>query len=171
MPESRFIIEAKALQGGKTIAVGFWETDDDSSPFVMARLHSDGSLDRSFNGSGFLTTRLGSCDDHAAAVAVQADGKIVVVGTSYDGAGSQITVLRYHPDGTLDEDFGAGGVVRVKLSPGYDQGHGLLLQEDGSLVVVAEFGFPGHPWGLLRLSGDGRLDENFGHPLPVALAS
>jgi len=172
MAESPFVIESTAVRAGKTVAVGFWETGDDSSPFMVARFNADGSPDSSFNATGVVTTKVGSCDDQAAGVVIQADGKIVVVGTSYFwGQGSQVTVLRYHADGTLDQDFGDGGIVGVKLGSGYDQGLGLVLQDDGSLVVVVESGSPGHQWGMLRLEEDGRLDESFDTPSLVALAS
>jgi hypothetical protein len=42
------------------------------------------------------------------ASAVQPDGKIVVVGRSPSSASE---MARFHPDGTIDTSFGAGGFV------------------------------------------------------------
>ena len=166
MAPSDFEIEAKTLQeDGKVVAVGFFVTDDDSSPFVVVRLHPDGSLDPSFHGCGIVTTKVGSCDDHAASVEVQADGKILVVGTSYHfGRTSAVTVLRYDFDGNLDRSFGDQGVVQVKLSGGYDQGHSLVIQDDGTILVVAEADSGCPQWGFLRLRADGERIVSFGAP-------
>ncbi len=161
-------IEAKALQSdGKIVAVGFFVTEDDSSPFVVARFHPDGKLDSSFHGTGIVTTKVGSCDDHAAGVGVQSDGKILVVGTSYNlGQASEITVLRYDSYGNLDPEFGDLGIVQMNLSSGYDQGHALVLQDDGTVVVVTEAGAP-RQWGILSLGFDGRRVESLVAPVPT----
>lgn len=44
-------------------------------------------------------------------VAIQDDGKIVAGGQ----AGSKAVVVRFNPDGSLDEDFGDGGRVLIDL--------------------------------------------------------
>jgi len=161
MITSRFEVEATALQSdGKLVAAGFFVTDDDSSPFVVARFNPDGSLDASFNTDGMVATRVGTCDDQASGIAIQPDGKILVVGTSYNvGEGSGITVLRYLGDGHQDSTFGDLGIVRLGLSSGYDQGQVLSLAEDGTIVVVGESGLFPHQRIALILDGHGKIAE------------
>ena len=76
---------AMALQGdGKIVMAGGSTTD-----FVLARFNADGSLDAGFGSGGQVTTDLigGSADEEVAgSVAIQPDGKIIVVGyTSISG--------------------------------------------------------------------------------------
>ena len=63
-----------------------------------------------------VTTDINRSTDIAQAVAVQADGKLVVVGQTYkhnDFSGEDFVVTRYNTDGTLDNSFGSGGRVRT----------------------------------------------------------
>jgi len=73
-----------------------------------------GDLDLAFNGTGkqVVPFDLGGADsDTGAAVAVQADGKIVLVGTVTQATANDtdFAVTRLNPDGSLDTAFGAGG--------------------------------------------------------------
>ena len=61
-------------------------------------------------------TDLNHSTDVANAVAIQADGKLVVVGTSYkhnDYTEEDFVVTRYNTNGTLDNTFGTRGRVRT----------------------------------------------------------
>ena len=72
----------------------------------------DGDLDPTFGTDGKVLTDFDHSTDIANAVAVQTDGKLVVVGTTYqdnDFSSEDFAVARYNPDGTLDKTFGAGG--------------------------------------------------------------
>ena len=89
-----------------------------------------GDLDVSFSGDGKQTTDFGG-SDLAAAVAVQADGKIVVAGTS-DG---NFALARYGVDGALDPSFSGDGLVTTDLG-GTDDGQGVAIQTDGKIVVA-----------------------------------
>ena len=60
----------------------------------MARYNTDGSLDSSFDSDGKVTTAIGS-GDFAFSVAIQSDGKIVVVGSSNNGSDDDFAILRY----------------------------------------------------------------------------
>jgi uncharacterized delta-60 repeat protein/CSLREA domain-containing protein len=75
---------------GKTIVVGTSQGD-----FLVQRYNIDGSLDTSFGNAGSATVDFGSSDDEATGVAVQPDGKIVVVGfTNQPGTGYDFAVAR-----------------------------------------------------------------------------
>src|SRR5919201_1880476 len=70
-----------------------------------------GSLDPCFSNGGMVTTTIGSTAA-ANAIAVQPDGKIVVVGKGGpDAAKPDFAVARYMPDGTPDESFGTKGIA------------------------------------------------------------
>ena len=59
----------------------------------MVRYNANGSLDMTFNGTGKVTTPIGSGDDYCRSVALQSNGKIVVTGysrTSINNDGSYV---------------------------------------------------------------------------------
>src|SRR5215216_4425983 len=69
-----------------------------------------GDLDPTFGSGGTVMTDINRSTDLAQAVAVQADGKLVVVGQTYknnDFSNEDFAVARYNTDGTLDTTFGA----------------------------------------------------------------
>src|SRR5881275_1309374 len=75
-----------------------------------------GDLDPTFGVGGMLMTDINRSTDIANAVAIQSDGKLVVVGQTYkhnDYSGEDFVVARYNTDGTLDNAFGSGGRVRT----------------------------------------------------------
>src|SRR4051812_27547114 len=111
-----------------------------------------GDLDVSFSGDGRQTTDFGG-SDLAAAVAVQADGKIVVAGSS-DG---NFALARYGVDGALDPSFSGDGLVTTDLG-GTDDGQGVAIQADGRIVVA---GASGGDFALARYTTGGGLDPSF----------
>ena len=72
----------------------------------------DGLPDASFGIEGRVITPIRAGYDSGYGVAIQADGKIVVAGESQKGNSDSdydVALVRYHPDGTLDQGFGNGG--------------------------------------------------------------
>ena len=113
-------VYALAVQpDGKLIAAGSASRSQQSglgtgSEFALARYNADGSLDMSFSGDGKVTRDIAGGQDYAYGVAVQADGKIVAVGSANLNAASfytRFTVVRYNPDGSPSTVFGSGGLV------------------------------------------------------------
>lgn len=126
-------------------------------------LAAPGDLDLLFGINGKVITATGFSDE-ANAVALQADGKIVVAGyTTAFGAGG--LVARYNIDGSLDTSFGNGGIV---IPAGH--GHGthfkaVVVQPDGKIIAAGHFpepgGCPGWRARIVRLNPDGSLDPTF----------
>jgi uncharacterized delta-60 repeat protein len=82
------------------------------SAFQVSRLTTSGQPDTSFNGTGTVTTQIGSSstESSAAVVAVQLNGRIVVGGNGTTNTGSRdFQVARYTSGGTLDTSFNASG--------------------------------------------------------------
>lgn len=122
--------------------------------FALARYNTDGTLDASFDGDGFVTTDLGGSDDEAFDVAIQADGSIVVAGRS----GGKFALARYTSSGALDTAFDTDGMVMTSFS-GSDGAHALLIQPDGKIVAA---GSDGTDFTMARYHADGSLDAGFG---------
>jgi len=148
-PDVESLAEAVVVQpDGKIVAAGAAGFD-----FGLARLHPDGSLDASFGVGGLVITDFGDTEI-AHAMVLQPDGKLVVAGETFSGT-TGLALARYQADGTLDPDFGVGGLVRMpELSA-----RALVLQPDGMLVVG---GFGAHGFTLVRYDAAGVLDPTFG---------
>ncbi len=83
-----------ALQNdGKIIAVGFG-SNGSNNDFAVSRVNTDGTLDVTFGMSGKVLTMVGSSVDNGVAIAVQPDGKAVVVGRTV-AATADFGVVRY----------------------------------------------------------------------------
>lgn len=107
-----------------------------SGDFAVARFEADGrSLDPAFGTGGLVTTPIGAGTDHARAVAVQADGRIVVAGQASSATVSDFGIARYEADGDLDAGFGSGGLVTVDFFGSTDGAEAVLIQPDGRIVV------------------------------------
>jgi uncharacterized delta-60 repeat protein len=147
---------------GKSVMVG--EVFSGRGPIIgVARVLADGSLDPDFGNDGTVVTAISSQGDHAAAVAIQPDGKIVVGGyTSGVNSNLHIMVLRYLENGDLDPTFGNNGVVVTPIGSGHSRANDLLLQPDGKILVVGEGFFVGSDFALVRYLPSGQLDPDFG---------
>ncbi len=66
--------------------------------FALVRHNADGSLDTNFHADGKVTTPIGSGHDYGSALAIQADGKIIVNGSTVSNDTSDFALVRYIPD-------------------------------------------------------------------------
>lgn len=105
---------------------------------MLVRIHADGSLDTGFGTLGIVRSDPGPHDDLPRAVAVQADGKIVVAAQLSNPlpAPPSFGLLRFAADGTPDATFGTAGVLRVPFFGSLDSANDLLLQPDGRIVAA-----------------------------------
>jgi uncharacterized delta-60 repeat protein len=123
-----------------------------------------GTVDTSFGG-GVVVTPVGVSEDYANAVAVQADGKVLVAGSTATSQGTQFSVVRHLRDGGLDASFGQGGKVVLPMGPrGNDVVAAIAVQPDGRIVLAgsSDQGASGMDFALLRLLPDGQPDPSFG---------
>ena len=119
-----------------------------------------GSLDPTFGMDGKVTTPFSSTDS-GYAVAIQADGKIVVAGTASTGESGDFCVVRYKPDGSLDETFNGVGKVITNISES-DIANAIAIQPDGKIVVAGySQSQPGYDFSLVRYNPNGSLDTTF----------
>jgi len=150
----------KIVVAGDTINVGL-----NDYIFALARYNSNGSLDTAFNLTGKLTAAFGSngtASDHAASVAVQPDGKIVVAGNSADGNTNDILVSRFNANGSPDASFGSGGSVKNGFGASNDVASSMALQSDGKIVVVGHSDYFGdNDFAVMRFNKNGSLDTSF----------
>jgi uncharacterized delta-60 repeat protein len=156
--ESAFAV---ALQSdGKIVVLGGLGP---SNGFALARYNPDGSLDPSFSGDGKQTIGFGGFD-RATGVAIQADGKIIVVGSGgFDSSGySNFALARFNPNGELDTTFSGDGKQTTDFFGRADFANGVVVQGDGKIVAVGVTGGPDITnFALARYDADGSLDTSF----------
>ena len=124
-----------AIQADGKIVVAGRSFTGSNYDFAIVRYNSDGSLDNSFSGDGKQTTAIGSGRDQGSSVAIQADGKIVVAGYSYNGTNFDFALVRYNSDGSLDISFNGDGKQTTPIGSD-DICSSVAIQADGKIVLV-----------------------------------
>lgn len=125
---------------GAILVLGTTAQDVDltSTDWALVRMLPDGSPDLSFGTNGLVTLNPGTVD-LAFRMALQSDGKIVVVGNAPTGpTTAPLTMARLEANGALDTGFGTGGYVQTPITiDAYTIGHALAVAVagDGSLLV------------------------------------
>ena len=136
------------------------------------RLLSAGGLDPAFGGVRSVAFNIySSTDADATAVAVQTNGKIVVVGTVKSGttpSAGDFGVARLNSDGTPDTTFGSGGQETLSFSNFGGTlafASAVAIQPDGKLLIAGQV-YVGtndaDEVGVVRLNSNGTLDTTFG---------
>jgi uncharacterized delta-60 repeat protein len=122
-------------------------------------------LDYSFANAGRINFSFGnSSTDEAHAIAVQPDGKIVVVGRTDVNGNSDFAIARLTPSGALDTTFDGDGLLTIDFgAQTIDEAFGVLIQPDGKIVVVGETRASGAAgnFAIVRLTSLGLPDETF----------
>ncbi len=125
-----------------------------------------GTLDSSFAGAGLATSHPGEPAGlvMANSMAVESNGQIVQVGQAIDPVthGTDIAVVRYNANGTLDTTFGSGGVALTPVTSGAGAptASDVLIDPQGRILVV---GGDGSNFELIRYTSTGQLDSTFGN--------
>ena len=144
----------------------------------LVRYNPDGSLDTTFDGDGKVITNLPEGqNDFPAAIALQADGKIVVVGSIRNFTGEFFRFwgffIRYNSDGSLDTSFDGDGVKFID-NLGNSTFTDVAIQPDGKIVGAGRGVIAAGTFGatVVRLYNDGTFDPSLsndgvaGTPMP-----
>ena len=89
-------------------------------------------LDPTFSGDGKATSQMSEFGSWGNDAALQADGKIVVV-----GGGFHVDLVRFNTDGTLDSTFDSDGKVITVDPDRPSEGKAIAIQSDGRILVAA----------------------------------
>ena len=131
----------------------------------VTRYLANGSLDSTFGSNGTVTTSLPS----VVGVAVQADGKIVVVGST-----GNLAVARYNSNGSVDSAFGSSGMTVTSFGVAGSGFNQVAIQLDGKIVAMGNGGtrlaqsgygrnFYDNNMVLVRYDSNGMIDGRFAH--------
>jgi uncharacterized delta-60 repeat protein len=138
------------LQPNGAVVLAGPETYNGTQAYMAARVLANGTLDPSFGQGGIVTTPIGLTATPDA-VALQADGKIVITGDATTSTGV-VATERLNPDGSLDATFGSGGIASFNGA-----GVNAVAIDGSGRIVLAGVGA-----AAVRLDGDGSIDTTFG---------
>jgi uncharacterized delta-60 repeat protein len=166
-------LTSRNLQGGKTLATRNFnnlgkrndlssETNSSKSENFDESLASPGELDPTFGPVGFVITSLAGID-RAFAIARQADGKIILAGTrNASDSSSNIGLVRYNPNGSLDTTFDGDGIVTTQIGTTGTEASAVAVQPDGKIVVAGIASNSGTGfYTIVRYNPNGSLDTSF----------
>jgi uncharacterized delta-60 repeat protein len=117
--------------GGKIVAAGNHGYD-----FAVAQYTSSGAPDTTFDTDGKRSIPFGRFG--ANGVAVQRDGRIVLVGESRVNRApylADFALARFMPSGQMDRSFSGDGMLTQGVSAG-DSGRAVAIQPDGKIVAA-----------------------------------
>lgn len=137
----------KIMDNGKILAGGQFDGYNSNLQSYLTRINSDGTTDTTFQHDHIFVG-----DDEVSAIAVQADGKILV-GAAGGGGGFQDIdelIVRFNEDGSQDLTFNALGWENLGISYAVK---GIAPQPDGKILVAGN--------GVLRLNANGSIDPTF----------
>ncbi|HEV7298867.1 MAG TPA: carbohydrate-binding protein [Tepidisphaeraceae bacterium] len=146
---------------GKIVVGGFTtSTFDVGTDFAIVRLNANGTLDTSFSDDGKRTWHVGTINDHVADIALQADGKVLLVGS----VTPSVTIRQTDPDygtvvgrltvsGATDTTFAGGtGYYRTTAADGLP-GRAIGILPTGKIVVGSGSG--GSGFNVFALNSNG----------------
>ncbi len=156
---------------GKLLVAGTCFTANNFD-MCLARYLENGSLDLRFgaasentSGSGMVSYPIGSGNDVGRSIALQPDGKIVVVGDCQNAIAptlSNFCILRLLEHGTLDVPFGNNGTV-FPTPANNAVAYAVAVQPDGKILLGGHCGASGDSSAcVVRYNPDGSFDRTFG---------
>lgn len=171
-------IEGIAVQtDGSIVAAGTRTTSSGQADMTVTRYTSAGQVDTSFGTNGvYITDFAGQgLSDSALAMALQPDGKIVVVGQSGNAlpqtGQSRFAMMRLNTNGTLDTSFATNGKY-ISTAARYETLDAVSILPDGRIIATGTSGDPAAPtangnsfnadFAALRFTSTGALDPLFG---------
>lgn len=153
---------ALAVSGGRILVAAGVDTGGNFGlQWTVFGLTGTGALDAGFSGDGETSLPVATVGsfDSLRDIAVQADGKIVLGGSS----GAEFASARLTKAGVLDPTYGGDGVARALVENG-GAGYRLLLQPDRKVVVAgyaSPVGRSDTDMAAVRWTAAGALDPSF----------
>ena len=161
VPAQSVLSDVTILSDGRILAAGTVTRLDApfDDYFALVRYNPNGSRDLSFGGGDGIVIRSVGDDGAANAMAVQADGKIILAGYGGGLLSSDFVLFALNADGIVDTTFDGNGRVTTGFGSGNEQAHSVTLQPDGKILVAGE---SGGVFALARYNAaDGSLDTTF----------
>jgi uncharacterized delta-60 repeat protein len=144
--------------------------------FCALRYNADGALDTAWNGTGTVITPFAGVGAFDSAIALQPDGKLIVVGYCTISSETDFCALRYNADGSLDTSWAVAsplgpGKVKTSISAtGEDLASAVTVQPDGKVLVAGTCSSGSNfAFCALRYHGDGTIDTSWATLSPLGV--
>jgi len=133
--------------------------------FSSLTIAQPGTLDSGFGKNGVVITNFQEGRSRALSVALQEDGKIITAGGvgNYGNNRIDFALVRYLPNGKLDNSFGINGKVITDLGHSrtlVEEFVSVVIQQDGKIVAG---GNSDSGYVLIRYKKNGIIDSSFGY--------
>ena len=156
-----YAFDAAVTPNGGLVIVG--RTSKGHDKMFVLRLRADGTRQLRFGDHGVELINFGKPLQSANAVALTANGKIVIGGYTSSGVGARSALARLSRLGTLDKGFGRDGMVSFDIGSGAEQINDVRVLADGSIVAVGDAEQGQNPrFSILKVGSHGKFDTSFG---------
>ncbi|MBP7477046.1 MAG: T9SS type A sorting domain-containing protein [Chitinophagales bacterium] len=152
----------KVMSDGKFFVGGNISTNP---RFTLAKYNSNGTLDLSFNTTGYIETDLSSISSEnleANSMVIQTDNKIVVCGTEISGSTQKGIYVRYLANGKQDSTYGTNGVVffgkSFPLTNRLLTSNSILVENNSIVSCMTNSG----KLAIIKINSNGKVDSSFG---------
>lgn len=164
---SRDDTTAAVLQeDGKILVIAtssYLSLDAEVVQLTLVRYNPDGSLDTSFDADGLVSAEFDLGFRGESDILIQPDDKIMAATSFFASLNLDLLLVRFNPDGSLDETFGEAGVVTTDWGC-HELLSGIDIQPNGKVIAA------GTVWCnqntayiMARYNPDGSLDPDFGY--------
>jgi uncharacterized delta-60 repeat protein len=158
--EEEVLVKGVAVQPDSKVLLAGGEAPGNT---IVVRLLANGELDPGFGQNGKVTTVLPGGSE-ARAVAVQPDGKVVVVGAAKGTLNTDFLIARYNTDGSPDGSFGGGdGIQIVPVGSAFDEAEAVAIGPGGHILATGRTELAGSKEGagVAVLKANGEPDPAF----------
>jgi uncharacterized delta-60 repeat protein len=141
---------------------GTTESYGTNSDFAVVRYDSSGNLDLTFGTNGIQITDICGNDyiDYANAMVIDAQDRIVLVGSSTVESIDNFAIVRYNVNGSVDTSFGESGFVVTDVADGDNSTATSVLIDSHNKIVVGGSGYYSTEihFVIARYNDNGELD-------------
>lgn len=145
------------LQNGNVLIGG-----GSSGKSAFAMIKPDGNLDAGFNSSGIMILNLGAGIGSRINKLIQlSDGKILGIGSAYNGFDFDMFACRINLNGSLDSSFAQNGIGFYPTGVYNNFGNDAALQSNGNIVIAGFSTSSSDYMTVIRLNTNGSIDSSF----------
>lgn len=149
-PDGKIVVTGESYPPGNTNA---------NNDISTIRVNSNGSLDTSFAVNGISVLQFGANSyDVPKDIALQSDGKIVIVATTIS---TKITLIRLNTNGTLDTTFDSDGSISTSYNTASPGNNKPKVRITSSGKILSSFTL-NNDYCLIQFNSDGSVDTSFG---------
>ena len=125
-------------KNNKIVVVGATNARNGTNDGLIARYNSDGSLDTTFNGTGYINVDQPNNSESYQAVFIDSNNKIIAVGLTDPDDDNERNglIVRYNENGTLDTTFNGTGYINGANSINSWFYYSVFVDKNSKIIVV-----------------------------------